>query len=113
MNTKGAERWVNLMKAPLDDPRLDLTCDPRVRPSHNTILGFFMEKYSEDFNLGDQFIFGETNKAYRRRINLMKLTSDEIEALPEDTLREELLARRIDVTQYPDKKALVNKALSL
>lgn len=121
MNAKGAERWVNLMKATLDEPDLDLTSDPRVRPALNTFLSFFMEKYADDFDFGSAFgsdhdiriMFGETNQAFIQRINFLNMTSDEIEALSEDALRQELIARRIDVTQYPDKRALVSKAMSL
>ncbi len=113
MNAKGAERWVNLMKSTLDEPDLDLTNDPRVRPALNTFLSYFLDKYADDFKFKNKYLFGETNPPLRQRINFLKLSSDEIEALPEDALREELMARRIDVTEYPDKKALVNKALSL
>jgi len=117
MNARGAERWVSLMKATLDEPGLDLTSDLRVRPALNTFLSFFIEKYADDFDLGSDFknqlMFGEINPAYKQRINFLKMTSDEIEALSEDAIREEFIARRIDVSQYPDKKALVSKALSL
>jgi len=121
MNAKGATRWVNLMKATLDDPDLDLTDDPRVRPALNTFLSFFIDKYADDFDLGSDFgvdsknrnYFGELNPAFIQRINFLNMTSDEIEALSADALRQELIARRIDVSQYPDKKALINKALSL
>jgi len=47
------------------------------------------------------------------RINFLNLTSDQIEGLPETVIREELLARHIDVSQLSDKQALVGKALSL
>lgn len=117
MNAKGAQRWVNLMKATLDEPDLDLTSDPRVRPALNTFLSFFIDKYADDFDFGSVFesqsVFGEINQAYKQRINFLKMSSDEIEALSENALREELIARRIDVNQLPDKKALVSKALSL
>ena len=121
MNTKGATRWVNLMKATLDDPDLDLTGDPRVRPALNTFLSFFIDKYADDFDFGSVFgsdcqnqkYFGEINQVFIQRINFLKMTSDEIEALSANALRQELIARRIDVRQYPDKKALISKALSL
>ncbi len=113
MNAKGAERWVKLMKATLDEPDLDLTSDPRVRPAINTFLSYFLDKYAVDFDIKIDCLFGETNPPFRQRINFLKLSTDEIEALSEDVLREELAARRIDVNQFPDKAALINKALSL
>jgi len=117
MNARGAERWVSLMRSTLDEPDLDLSSDPRVRRALNTFLSFFMQKYAKDFDLGSDFlslhVFGEINQALKQRINFLKMTSDEIEALSEETLREELVARRIDVSQFSDKLALVNKALSL
>jgi len=113
MNAKGAERWVELMNATLNDPSLDLTSDPRVRPAINTFLSYFMEKYAEDFKFENKFVFGEVNEPVKTRINFLKLSSDQVEALPETVLREELLARKIDVSQFSDKQALVNKALSL
>jgi len=113
MNTRGAERWVKLMNQTLDEPDLDLTDDQRVRPAINTFLAFFIDKYAEDFDFKKGYAFGETNPAFKQRINFMKMSEDEIAMLPEEALREELSARRIDVSQYPDKIALVNKALSL
>ena len=121
MNAKGATRWVSLMKATLDDPDLDLTADLRVRPALNTFLSFFIDKYADDFDLGSDFgpdsrnknYFGEINQPFIQRINFLNMTSDEIEALSDNALRLELIARRIDVSQYPDKKALISKALSL
>jgi len=113
MNAKGAERWVNLMKTTLEEPDLDLTADTRVRPAINTFLSFFMEKYADDFQFENRFVFGEFNKPYKQRINFLKLTSDQVEALSEDELKAELVARQIDISQFADKQALVNKALSL
>ena len=125
MNAKGATRWVILMKATLDEADLDLTADPRVRPALNTFLSFFIDKYADDFDFAidsdwvfgsdcqNQKYFGEINQPFIQRINFLNMTSDEIEALSADALRQELMARRIDVSQYPDKKALISKALSL
>jgi len=117
MNARGAIRWVSLMKATLDEPSLDLTSDPRVRPALNTFLSFFMDKYADDFDFADAFeerhVFGEINQALVQRINFLNMTSDDVEALPEEALRGELAARGIDITLYPDKDALVRKALSL
>lgn len=113
MNTRGAERWVNLMKTTLDESAQDLTRDQRVLPALNTFLSYFLDKYADDFNFINRFSFGEINQPLIQRINFLKLSSDEIEALPEELLRQELTARGIDVTQLLDKEALVNKALSL
>jgi len=113
MPAKGAKRWVELMKATLDDPDLDLTSDTRVRTAINTFLSFFMSKYAEEFKFENQFVFGDVNQPFKIRINLLNLTSEQVEALPESVLREELLARRVDVSQFTSKQSLVNKALSL
>lgn len=113
MNDKGAERWVSLMKATLDDPSTDYTEDARVRPAINTFLAFFMTKYAEDFEFDDRFSFGETNPRLIKRINFLNLSTEAIEALPEQELADELMLRGIDTTRYADKQALVNKALSL
>jgi len=113
MTYKGARRWVELMNDTLNDSDLDLTSDPRVRTSINTFLTFFMAKYAEDFGFNNDISFGDTNPPLKRRINFLKMTTDQIEALSEHELVEELTARRIDVSQYGNKQALVNKALSL
>jgi len=113
MNDRGAERWVKLMRATLDSAGVDYTDDARVRTSINTFLAFFMSKYADDFNFEDRFGFGETNQKLIQRINFLKMSSDAIEALPEQELSDQLAMRGIDVTQYNDKQALVNKALSL
>lgn len=113
MNDKGAERWVSLMKATLDDPSIDYTEDSRVRPALNTFLAFFMSKYAEDFDFEDRFSFGETNPRLIKRINFLNMTTEAIEALAERELADELNLRGIDTTQLADKQAMVNKALSL
>ena len=41
------------------------------------------------------------------------MTEAAIEALPEDELKDALMERGVNVDIYPDKRALVNKALSL
>jgi truncated hemoglobin YjbI len=113
MNDRGAERWVSLMRETLDDTSIDYTDDTRVRTSINTFLSFFMDKYADDFNFDNRFSFGDTNPKLVKRINFLNLTSDAIEALTEAELIDELTLRGIDVSEYPDKPALVNKALSL
>lgn len=113
MNDKGAKRWCELMRQTLDDPSLDLTTDTRVRISLNTFLSYFMSKYADEFNFKETGYFGKTNTALKRRINLMTLSSDEIEALEEHELQEVLVARGADLSLYPNKAALVSKVLSL
>ena len=113
MNDRGAQRWATLMRQTLDQPDIDYTDDPRVRPAINTFLTYFMSKYADEFKFADQPVFGDTNPPWKRRLNFLKMSSEEIEALPEQDLVDELVARRVDVSQYADKQALVNKALSL
>lgn len=113
MNDKGAKRWCDLMLHTLDDPSLDLTDDPRVRRSLNTFLSFFMDKYAEEFSFDEKGMFGETNPPFKRRINLMNLSDDGIDALSEVELSDALSARGFDLTLFPDKQAMVRKALSL
>jgi len=113
MTDKGAKRWCELMLQTLDDPSLDLTEDPRVRTSLNTFLSFFMDKYAEEFHFDERGYFGETNPPVRQRINLMKLSDDEIAALEESELIQVLAARGVDLSQYQDKQSLVRKAQSL
>ena len=113
LNDRGATRWVKLMVETLNDPELDLTDDPRVRPALNTFLGHFMTKYAEDFAFTDCGDFGQRNLAYKRRINFMRLSSDDIAALSETELADELTARGIDTSAYSTKAELVNCALRL
>lgn len=113
MNERGAKRWVELMAKTLDEPGIDFTDDARVRPAINTFLNYFMGKYAVDFKFDNCSAFGETNPALKRRINFLNLSSNDIETLSEDELKEELNARGIDISLYGDKQALVNKALSL
>lgn len=111
MNEKGAERWSQLMLDTLDASTDQMTDDPRIRLSINTFLSHFMTKYSEEFAFGNRSFFGETNAPYKRKINLMKMTTEAIEALSKDELSNALAERGVDVTQYEDKEAMVNKAL--
>lgn len=113
MNDRGAQRWVDRMVQTLNEPDVDYTDDVRVRPAINTFLGHFMNKYAHDFNFSDSSNFGESNWPVRRRINFLNLSSDAIEALSEEALRDELIARGIDTSVYVEKQQLVNKALSL
>ena len=84
-----------------------------MRKSINTFLAFFMTKYADEFAFADRHIFGETNGPLKRRINLMKMTTEAIEGLSAADLSDALAERGVDVSQYPDKKALVEKALML
>ena len=117
MNDKGAQLWVKLMVETLNDPAVDMTDDSRVRPALNTFLSHFMSKYAEEFKFENDFEsgveFGEVNAVAKRKINLLNMSEDAIKALSESELREALTARRVDVSQYADKAALVSKALRL
>lgn len=113
MNEKGARRWVKLMVDALDASADHMTQDPRVRPSLNTFLTHFFGKYATEFNFANRESFGETNPPLKRKINFLNMTSGAIEALSEEELKEALMGRGVDVTQYRDKEQLVNKALSL
>ncbi len=113
MNEKGAKRWVKLMVETLDDSQIHMTSDPRVRLSINTFLTHFVGKYADEFNFENRETFGDTNPPFKRKINFMKMSSDEIEMLTEDELREALAARKVDVTQFKKKKDLINQALRL
>lgn len=113
MNDKGAERWVTLMRETLDTSSDLMTDDVRVRTSINTFLAHFMTKYANEFALEDRHLFGETNPPLKRRINFMKMTESAIEALSEQELSDALAEQGVDVSQYPDKQALVNKALMI
>lgn len=113
MNEKGAARWSQLMVDTLDAAEQQMAGDPRIRPSINTFLGHFMGKYAMDFAFENRSVFGPTNPAVKRKINFLKMPSDAIEALTESELREALAELGVDVAQYSDKAALVNKALML
>jgi truncated hemoglobin YjbI len=113
MNDKGAQRWVKLMAETLNDPAVDLTPDPRVRTAINTFLKHFVGKYADEFAFSDCGDFGEINPPVKRRINFLNMPSDAIEALPEAELKDELMARGIDVADLREKAQLVNTALRL
>ena len=113
MNDKGAELWSKLMLETLETSSHVMTNDPRIRPSINTFLSFFMTKYAEDFQFENRSVFGDTNPAYKRKINFMKMTEQDIEALSEDELSAALADRGVDVSQYEGKAAKVNKALMM
>ena len=113
MNERGATRWIELMVDTLNDPDVDYTDDERVRPAINTFLDFFVGKYAKDFNFEVKSVFGEINPPLKRRINFMNMTIQQVEALSEQELADELKIRGIDVVQLDGKQALVNKALSL
>lgn len=113
MDEKGAKRWVELMVATLD-ASIDLMAgDPRVRPSLNTFLAHFFEKYAREFNFQNRETFGETNPQLPRKINFRNMTSDAIEALSESDLRDALKGRGVNLVGAQNKAALVSKALNL
>ena len=113
MNEKGAERWSRLMIETLDSSAQHMTADPRIRPSINTFLTHFMSKYSQEFAFESRCVFGAINPPIKRRINLLKMTTEAIEALTEIELSEALEERGVDVSKYNGKEALVNKALMM
>lgn len=113
MNDKGAMRWSDLMLNTLDASSDLMTGDPRVRTAINTFLAYFMIKYSDEFAFDNRSSFGDTNGPLIRKINFMKMTSEAIEALGEEELRAALTERGVDVSQYPNKEAMVSKALMM
>lgn len=60
MNQKGAQRWVMLMENTLDASPELRDGDPRLRPSINTFLTFFMKKYALDFGFSVEDYFTPT-----------------------------------------------------
>jgi truncated hemoglobin YjbI len=97
MNEKGAKRWSRLMLDTLDSSAQHLTDDPRIRTSINTFLTHFMGKYAEEFSFENHSVFGKTNPPIKRKINFMKMTAQDIEALAETDLRDALKERGVDV----------------
>ena len=72
-----------------------------------------MTKYAEEFVFQDRHIFGETNGQLKRRINFLRMTTAAIENLSTQELSDALAEHGVDVSQYPDKQALVEKALMM
>ena len=113
MNDKGAARWSQLMLETLDASGPLMGDDARVRTSINTFLTHFMGKYAAEFKFENKSFFGETNGAFKQKINFMNLTESAINAFSENDLRTALRERGIDVSHYNDKTALVKKALAV
>ena len=113
MTDRGARRWTELMVQTLDASGRHMTEDPRVRPALNTFLAYFMGKYAQDFAFEDKYAFGALNPPLRRKLNFMAMTTEAIEALGEAELRAALAERGVDVSAYPEKADLVNKAQML
>ena len=113
MNEKGAERWSQLMNDTLDDSAPHITSDPRIRPSIDTFLTYFMEKYSREFAFENRSVFGATNPPIKRKINFLMMTTKAIQDLTESQLIEALEERGVDVSKYNSKADLVNKALMM
>ena len=65
MNNKGAQHWSDLMLQTLNDSSIDMTDDPRVRPSINTFLTYFFEKYAAEYGFHSKAAFGVTNPPIR------------------------------------------------
>lgn len=113
MTDKGAARWTELMLATLDASASHMTDDPRVRPAINTFMNHFMGKYAQDFGFENKSVFGDTNPPVKRRINFMNMTTEAIESLTEEEIRDALEQLGVNVSHYPSKQDLVNKALML
>ena len=65
------------------------------------------------FAFKDTYAFGEINPPLRRKFNFMAMSTEAIEALSEEELRQALTERGIDTSAYPLKQDLVNKAQML
>lgn len=113
MNNKGAARWSQLMLDTLDDSTDELTDDARVRTSVNTFLAHFMSKYADDFGFENKSFFGDTNLPFKQRIDFMKMSEQAIASLTEDELRVALAEPGVETSNYPDKAALITKALMI
>lgn len=113
MNEEGAGRWVSLMVEALDASADLMTEDARVRPGINTFLAHFFDRYATEFKFRNLETFGDTNPPYKVKVNFMNMSAEAIDAMSEEDLREALTGRGVDVSTYPDKQALVSKALSL
>ncbi len=113
MNEKGAQRWIELMVRALDNSENNMTTDPRVRLSINTFLTYFVQKYARDFGFQTKTIFGNTNQAFRQKINFRNMTEDAIEVMSENELREGLLGRGVNLDDYIDKRDLIRIAKNL
>ena len=74
MNDKGANLWTKLMLETLDTSSYLMADDPRIRPSINTFLSFFMGKYADEFSFEDRLFFGETNPPYNQTSDLNTTT---------------------------------------
>lgn len=90
-----------------------MTKDPRVRPALNTFLHFFMEKHASEFGFEHECVFGELNPPIRRKLNFLKMTSEAIEALDENDMRQALEEQGVDTSAYPSKQDLMTKAQML
>ena len=113
MNEKGAERWIKLMVETLDKSQKYMTRDPRVRASLNTFLGYFMDKYEEEFGYQTTSVFGPNNAAVSKKMNFMNMTDADIEALSEAELKKGLAGRGVGVNKQLQKSELVELAKRL
>ncbi|MEP3438959.1 MAG: hypothetical protein ABJN75_19585 [Hoeflea sp.] len=113
MTARGAELWTRLMVETLDACGQHMTDDPRVRPALNTFLTHFMGKYAQEFGFENKSVFGELNPPLRRKLNFMNMTTEAIESLSHDDLRQALAGLGVDTSLYPTKQDLVNKAQML
>ena len=113
MTKEGAARWTKLMIETLHACDAQMNHDPRIRPSINTFLQYFMSKYAAEFGFQASHLFGPTNPAVKRKINFMNMTDAAIEALSDTDLKEGLLARGVDLSSSEERQALIKKAQSL
>jgi truncated hemoglobin YjbI len=113
MNKKGAERWIKLMTQTLNETENYMAKDSRVRPSLNTFLSHFIQKYATEFKFKTHGIFGPTNSPFKRKINFLNMTETEIEFMPEGELREGLIGRGLDVQKNATQSALIKMAKNL
>ena len=113
MTKEGAARWTKLMIETLQACDAQINHDPRIRPSINTFLQYFMSKYAAEFGFQTSHLFGPTNPAVRRKINFMNMTDAAIEALSDADLKEGLSARGVDLSSSQERQALIKKAQSL
>lgn len=90
-----------------------MTRDPRVRASLNTFLGYFMDKYEQEFGFQTTSVFGPKNAPMSRKVNFMNMTDADIEALSEAKLKEGLAGRGVGVKKQLQKSELVKLAKRL
>mgnify|MGYP000553959930 CR=1 FL=1 len=79
----------------------------------NTFLGYFMDKYEQEFGFQTTSVFGPKNAPMSRKVNFMNMTDADIEALSEAKLKEGLAGRGVGVKKQLQKSELVKLAKRL